>query len=244
MIQKSLEQVTGRQEGILLLNKPAGPTSHDMVDRLRAISGIRQIGHAGTLDPFAQGLLVLLVGDATKRAEEFIGLPKSYDALLRLGIESDTHDIAGTLCAIPVQQSPAFDAVAEALKQFRGTIEQTPPQFSAIKIKGKKAYEHARKGNFTALTPRKITIYKIEVISYQYPLLALTLHVASGTYIRAIARDLGKTLGTGAVLISLTRTRIGNFLLSDAVAPDTLTTKNWPTYIIALPETRAAITKK
>ena len=234
----------GDESGLLLLNKPAGPTSHDMVDRLRAITGIRQIGHAGTLDPFAQGLLVLLVGDATKRAEEFIGLPKSYDALLRLGVESDTHDIAGTFRLQTVQKPPAFDAIATALKQLRGTFLQTPPQFSAIKIKGKKAYEHARNGKTAALAPREITVYKLEVISYQYPLLALAMHVASGTYVRAIARDLGHVLGTGAVVASLTRTRIGNFLLRDAVAPDTLTRKNWPTHIIALHETRATATKK
>jgi tRNA pseudouridine55 synthase len=236
MDKRSLEQAAGIRDGIVLLNKPAGPTSHDMVDRLRAITSIRQIGHAGTLDPFAQGLLVLLVGDATKRAEELIGLPKSYDALLRLGVESDTHDIAGTLRLQAVQKPPAFDAIATALKQFRGTFLQTPPQFSAIKTQGKKAYEQARKGKIAALSPREITVYKLEVINYHYPLLALTMHVASGTYVRAIARDLGKMLGTGAVAASLTRTRIGNFLLKDAAAPEEMTKNNWTGHLRALQE--------
>lgn len=222
--------------GLLLLNKPAGPTSHDMVERVRAISGIRQIGHAGTLDPFAQGLLILLVGEATKRAESFLGLPKSYDALLRLGMESDTHDIAGTLQTVAVQQSPARDTIAAALKQFRGTFLQTPPQFSAIKTKGKKAYEEARKGKIIILPPREITVYKLEIIHYQYPLLALTLHVSSGTYVRAIARDLGKALGIGAVAASLTRTRIGNFLLKNADGPEEMTKANWQQRLLQLPE--------
>lgn len=236
MNKDALEQAAGLQNGILLFNKPAGPTSHDMVERVRAISGIRQVGHAGTLDPFAQGLLILLVGEATKRARDFLGLPKSYDALLRLGIESDTNDIAGTLTESPKHNAPAFDTVAQTLRQFRGIITQTPPQFSAIKTKGKKAYEEARKGKIVILPPREITVYKLEIIYYQYPLLALTLHVSSGTYVRAIARDLGKTLGIGAIAVSLTRTRIGDFQLKDAIAPDVLTANNWQEHLRALQE--------
>ena len=215
------------ENGILLVNKPAGPTSHDVVDRVRAVSGMRQIGHAGTLDPLARGLVIILVGETTKRAKEFSDLPKTYEALLRLGIESNTDDIAGTLQQRPDAAKPSFDAVASALAQFRGTIKQTPPQFSAVKTKGKKAYEEARKGKTVAIPPREITVYKLEIIHYQYPLLALTMDVSSGTYVRAIARDLGSALGTGAVVASLTRTHIGNFRLNDTVPLRDLTKENW-----------------
>lgn len=230
---QSVSENTLDESGILLINKPAGPTSHDIVDRMRAVSGIRQVGHAGTLDPFAQGLVIILVGKATKRAKEFSDLPKTYETLFRLGAESDTNDIAGVLRQSPDAVKPSFDTVASALAQFRGTVMQIPPQFSAIKIKGKKAYEHARNNELMTLAPRTITVYAMELISYQYPLLALIMRVSSGTYVRAIARDLGKALGVGAVVASLTRTRIGNFLLKDAVPMLDLTKANWKQHVIA-----------
>ena len=208
-------------KNILLINKPPGPTSHDIVDKVRRITGERRVGHAGTLDPFAEGLLIVLVGrESTKRQSEFMKLDKEYITTIHLGAETDTNDLTGKQIEPQFSNKsdpPTLKIIQKILKGFTGEIDQVPPQYSAIKIKGKKAYELARKGIAIELKSRKIKIYSIKILTYAYPLLELEINCSSGTYIRALARDIGRELKCGAYLEKLTRTKIGKYSLKDAV---------------------------
>ncbi len=213
---------------ILLVNKPPGPTSHDIVDDVRKITGESRVGHTGTLDPFAEGLLIVLVGrEATKRQAEFLKLDKEYIATLRFGAETDTDDITGSSLSFARDrgQKITINDTKRVIQKFIGEISQIPPAYSAIKIKGKKAYELARKGEKPKLEPRKINIYNIKILNYEWPLLELTVQCSSGTYIRALARDIGRDLGCGAYLEKLIRTKIGKYSLTDAVTIDALRRK-------------------
>ena len=216
---------------MLLINKPPGPTSHDIVDKVRRITGERRVGHTGTLDPFAEGLLIILVGrEETKKQSEYLKLDKEYVATIHLGEERDTGDLTGEVISLPTakagptatagQAGPAFAVsvsdVEKAVKKFTGEQMQMPPEYSAIKIKGKKAYELARKGEAVPLKPRRVTVYSMEIEDYVWPLLTIRVSVSSGTYIRALARDIGRELGTGAYLEKLVRTKIGSYALDDA----------------------------
>ncbi|MFA6447505.1 MAG: tRNA pseudouridine(55) synthase TruB [Patescibacteria group bacterium] len=210
---------------LLLVDKPAGITSHDVVDAARRIFKIRKIGHAGTLDPFATGLLILGIGPGTKKLTELVGLDKTYLATARLGATSTTDDPEGEIVETRSSQlvarsskTPTRDAVEEALKKYRGTFEQTSPLYSAKKIKGQKMYELARKGlGATVELPKKmVTISGLKVLEYSWPFLTLEVSCSSGTYIRALARDIGRDLGCGAYLTALRRTRIGEFKIEDA----------------------------
>jgi len=226
-------------KNILFINKPPGPTSHDIVDEVRKITGEKRVGHAGTLDPFAEGLLIILVGrEATKRQAEFLKLDKEYVTSLHLGTEMDTGDLTGTPQPLPTTETKkeynnSHDRpscctrlqVQEILKQFIGEIDQVPHEYSAIKIKGKKAYELARKGEKVNLEARKIKIYDIKIVDYAPPLLELTIQCSSGTYIRSLARDIGRALGCGAYVEKLIRTKIGKYSLKDAVTIDALRQK-------------------
>jgi tRNA pseudouridine55 synthase len=222
--------------GFLLVNKPSGMTSHDVVAVARRMLGIKKIGHAGTLDPMATGLLILGVGKATKKLGNIIGLPKTYTAEIALGATSTTDDAEGTLdtfttpTKVGVQnvdsrirgngvllEIPSNTKIESCLKKFIGEQQQTPPQFSAIKINGQRAYKKARQGETVDLKPRTITIYDIKLVSYRYPLITIETSVSSGTYIRSLARDIGQALGTGAYLSKLERTSIGEFKLADAI---------------------------
>ena len=216
-----------RDKNILFINKPAGPTSHDIVDKVRRLTGERRVGHAGTLDPFAEGLLIVLVGrEATKRQSEFMKLDKEYIATLHLGAETDTQDLTGkpTKSKFPPpknnSQIPSLKTVQSILKNFKGEIDQVPPIYSAIKIKGKKAYELARRGEKVELKPRKIKIYDTKILAYKWPLLELKIKCSSGTYIRSLARDIGRTLNTGAYLEKLVRTKIGKYASKNAANID------------------------
>lgn len=214
--------------GILVINKSRGLTSHDVVNYMRRITGIRKIGHAGTLDPLAEGLLIVLIGDATKQQAKFMAGEKEYLATIRLGAVSDTDDAEGRIeMSKSKAQMPNEIQIRECLKRFVGEIEQVPPMYSAIKIQGRKAYELARKGEIPKLEARKITIRELELLGYDYPILKLRVSCSSGTYIRALARDVGNKLGCGAYLEALTRTKSGSFLLKDAVSLDQLTPENW-----------------
>ncbi len=216
------------QNSILLINKPAGPTSHDIVAMVRRKTGIKRVGHAGTLDPFAEGLLIILVGrDTTKRQSEFLGMDKTYEAILRLGATSTTEDPTGEItesdsCHPRPDRGSILDSrfrgkdILNTLQSFLGTFDQMPSAFSAKKINGKKAYELARKGIVPDLKPKKITIYSIDILSYEWPLLTIRCSVSSGTYIRALARDIGEALGCGAYLQTLKRTSIGPYSLERA----------------------------
>lgn len=213
-------------EGVLLLHKPKGPTSHDMVDQIRLLTGERRVGHAGTLDPMAEGLLIMLIGrGATKHQAAFMAQQKTYEAELTLGAVSDTDDAEGTITSSPALQTkpPTKKQVQGVLDRFQGEIEQVPPLYSAINIGGKRAYALARSGKRPTMQKRTVVIDELTPLSYRYPLLRIRVTCSKGTYIRALARDIGAALGTGAYLSMLLRTRSGSFALDQAVMPDTLT---------------------
>ncbi len=223
---------TTENSGFLLLDKPSGPTSHDMVYQLRRITGIKKIGHAGTLDPLASGLLIMAIGRAaTKQIDSLAKQDKVYEAVFQLGGTSDTEDRLGQIETQNIKQRPDIQKVRLALSGFTGQIEQIPPMYSAKKIAGKKLYELARKGQVIERQPSLITIHKIDLLNYAWPQLQLTIHCSTGTYIRSIARDLGEKLGCGAYLAELRRTIIGQYAVAKAVSPDELTADNWTTYL-------------
>jgi tRNA pseudouridine55 synthase len=247
--------------GVLNVNKPSGITSYDVIRRLKPVLDTRQLGHAGTLDPLATGVLLVLVNEATKVADYLQMLDKEYRAEVRLGIRTDTDDMTGqTIEEKPVGDVRA-DAVEAILARFRGEIEQTPPAFSAVKVAGDRSYRLARKGEAPEHKPRLVTVHELELVGLrmaaersglrgqglgekdgdfrmqdaecrmqntgqsadQWPVLTLRAKVSRGTYIRALARDIGAALGCGATLQSLVRTRVGAFTVQDAVlldAPD------------------------
>jgi tRNA pseudouridine55 synthase len=205
--------------GFLLVDKPPGPTSHDIVDIVRRALKTRRVGHAGTLDPFASGLLILAVGKATKEISKFVGLDKTYEAVIRLGATSDTMDRTGKIepmaCGVVGEA-----AVQEILRKFTGQIDQVPPMYSAKKVGGKKLYELAREGKEIERKPVRVTIHEIELLSHDWPYLKIRTRVSSGTYIRALAHDIGAALGCGAYLEELRRMAIGTHRVEDAATAD------------------------
>lgn len=209
--------------GILPVDKPEGPSSHDMVAAARRGLGLRRIGHTGTLDPFATGLLLLCLGRSTRLAEYLVGLEKSYDATARLGVTTDTLDHTGALTGESEAWSALDDArVRAAFEEQAGTRLQTPPIYSAKKIEGRKAYELARNGRAVMPEPVEITIYSLEVTAIAGPVVRFRMRCSSGTYVRAVARDAGEALGVGAHLTALRRTSIGRFRVEDALSVDHL----------------------
>ncbi len=208
--------------GLLLLDKPSGPTSHDMVYALRRGAREKRVGHAGTLDPLATGLLVLCLGTATRLSEYLAGKDKRYTARVRLGQATTTYDAQGDMTAESADL-PERAQVEAALAQFRGPQRQVPPQFSAIKRGGQKAYEVARRGAHIELEPRPVEFYEITLVAWQPPELSLDVHCSAGTYIRSLAHDLGQALGCGAHLAGLRRTASGTFRIEEAVTLDALT---------------------
>jgi tRNA pseudouridine55 synthase len=208
-------------EGFLLINKPRGWTSFDVVAKVRSIAraatGNRKIkvGHSGTLDPMATGLLVIAIGKYTKKIDSIMGLDKTYSGRMVLGATSDTADAEGEITPVS-NEVPGKGEVERAFENLRGKIDQTPPAYSAIKINGVRAYDLARKGKVPELKPRPVTIYKFEITSYNYPYVEFVADVSSGTYIRSLAVSVGETLGTGTYLDRLERTTIGEFRLDDA----------------------------
>lgn len=209
---------------LLLIDKPAGMTSHDVVDRVRRAFKTRRVGHAGTLDPFATGLLIVGVNGATKELTALVGLDKTYDATARLGATSSTYDPEGELTEKTDATQPTREEIEHALDAFRGGYEQLAPLHSAKKVGGKKLYELARKGTATEeMRPKKqVTINELVVTRYEWPELDFRVSSSSGTYIRSLADDIGRKLGCGAYLTALRRTRIGTFKIEDAVTLDAL----------------------
>lgn len=206
---------------IILVDKPAGITSFGVVARVRRVLSTRysrkiKVGHTGTLDPFATGLMVLVAGRYTKRAMEFSKLDKDYEATVVIGTSSTTGDPEGELSHVS-DKIPVRQEVELALKHFTGEITQTPPAFSAIKINGQRAYKLARNGKKVDIPPRKVTIYDIKLLSYDYPELVIKTSVSSGTYIRSLAEDIGRYLNTGAYVKELRRTRVGDSHLKEAI---------------------------
>lgn len=210
--------------GILLVDKPSGWTSFDVVAKVRGIlkqSGIAKpkVGHTGTLDPLATGLLVLALGTYCKRAQEFSKLDKTYEVTMKLGQTSTTGDEEGEKQTVS-DKMPTRDELESVLKPFVGDIMQTPPVFSAIKVNGQRAYKLARAGKEVNLEPRPVTIYSIELVDYTYPEVKFTTKVSSGTYIRSLVDDIGKQLGVGAYMSALVRSEVGEFSLKNALAVD------------------------
>lgn len=213
----------------LLINKPKNITSHDVIDRMRRITGIKKIGHAGTLDPNATGLLVVgITRQSTKLLHQMTtGFSKTYEAEITLGETRDTLDIEGEITSQNPDIKPDLAEIEKTVKSFLGKQKQIPPAHSAIKIKGKKAYDLARVGKPVKLESRDIEIKNIKLLKYDYPVLRLSVEVSAGTYIRSLARDIGDELGTGAYLSNLTRTRVGKYDLKDAKDLDEISPENW-----------------
>ena len=207
--------------GIVIVDKPAGWTSQDVTARLRRVFGTRRIGHGGTLDPMATGVLPVFVGRATRGVEFFEHADKTYEAVLRLGTVTDTQDSTGTV----LEKRPA--AVTEAefrdiLPKFTGKIAQVPPMYSAIKVDGKKLYELARAGKEVERKPREITIFSLELLEFSGETAKIRVHCSKGTYIRTLCHDIGAALGCGACMETLRRTAAGEYTLADSVELDTL----------------------
>lgn len=202
--------------GLLLIDKPKGITSFDVIRRLRRQTGVKKIGHAGTLDPMATGLMLMLFGTGTKSAQTFVKLDKEYLAEVTLGANSTTQDAEGEITPIS-DKVPTQAELEKALEAFRGPILQTPSKYSAIKVAGKEAYKYARAGQSVELPPRAVTVHELVLIRYEYPNVDLRASVSSGTYIRSIADDLGGSLQTGAYLSGLRRTKVGEFVIADAL---------------------------
>ncbi len=220
-------------DGILNLNKPRGLTSHDVVDRVRMVAGQRRVGHAGTLDPMATGVLLICLGRATRLAEYLMASPKTYRARVRLGITTDTGDAGGTaLEEQPVEVGR--EAVEQALERFRGPILQVPPMYSALRSGGKRLYELAREGKVVERRPRPVEVYRIELVEWAPPELVLELDCSPGTYVRALARDLGEALGCGGHLSGLVRLASGDFRLEEAVRLEELTRERLPSLLLPL----------
>ncbi len=224
--------------GLLLINKPLNWTSFDVVAKVRGIvkkeTGVKRskVGHAGTLDPLATGLLIILVGDYCKRAQDYSKLDKVYQVEITLGQTSTTDDGEGEKTAVSsLEPDPAV--VTEAVERFVGTIEQVPPVFSAIKVDGKRAYKLARAGQEVKMQPRQVTIHSIDDLEYNYPTLRFTTNVSSGTYIRSLARDIGDRLTTGAYMSGLVRVSIADFTLDDAHSIEDVTSETIRDYLVS-----------
>jgi tRNA pseudouridine55 synthase len=209
--------------GLINLDKPSGMTSRDAVNIVQRLLPRRtKIGHAGTLDPLASGVLVLCIGSATRLIEYVQRTSKRYRGTFLLGRSSPTEDIEGEVDELPSPPIPAREAIVAAMKAFLGEIRQRPPAYSALKVGGRRAYDLARQGNVVELATRTVVVYRLEVLSYEYPALTLGIECGGGTYIRSLGRDLAASLGTAAVMSALERTAIGGFSIDQAIRPEML----------------------
>ncbi len=223
--------------GLLNVNKPSGITSRRVVDQVKRLVKPAKIGHAGTLDPLARGVLVIGVGQATRLVEYVQQMPKQYRATFLLGHTSTTEDVEGDVTPLVDAPRPTIEQIRCAATELTGEIQQRPPAYSALKVDGRRAYARARAGEAVELAPRTIHVYRLEVVAYDYPELQLEVECGSGTYIRSLGRDLAEHAGSGAVMSALERTAIGNFTIEDAVATDRLTRQNLTEFL--LPAVRA-----
>jgi tRNA pseudouridine55 synthase len=218
--------------GLLNVDKPPGATSRDIVNRVQRLVRPVKVGHAGTLDPLATGVLVIGLGPATRLVEYVQRMRKVYLAEFLLGRTSDTEDIEGTVVPLENDVPPTREQIEAALPRFTGRIEQVPPAFSALKIQGKRAYDLARKGHAVDLKARPVQIHHIGLLDYAYPRLRLEITCGSGTYIRSLGRDLAAAVGSGAVMASLARTAIGDFRLDHACPADALTAETLDAHLL------------
>lgn len=216
--------------GVLNVNKPSGISSYDVIRHIKPLLQPPSpaprppipVGHAGTLDPLASGVLLVLLGEATKVSRFLLNLPKEYVAGVLFGRETDTDDITGKALSEQPVTGLTVQVVRTALERFAGEIEQVPPAFSALKLGGQPLYRLARKGLEVRPKPRKVMVYEIELVDWQPPTATIRCRVSSGTYVRSLARDLGRALGTVATLAALVRTKVGHFTIEDSTAPETL----------------------
>ncbi|MBR3368525.1 tRNA pseudouridine(55) synthase TruB [Candidatus Saccharibacteria bacterium] len=216
---------------ILLIDKPKNITSFGVVARVRRVLSEKvgkkvKVGHTGTLDPFATGLLILLVGKGTKRSNEFLKLDKWYEATIKLGAISTTGDPEGEISVSKDAKEPILSEVEKVVQSFQGEILQRVPNFSAVKINGERAYKLARKGVEVEMPKRKVEIFSIEILDYKWPELKIRCHVSSGTYIRTLGEDIGEKLGVGGYLTQLRRTKVGEYSVEDAVSLDEFMREN------------------
>ncbi len=205
---------------IILIDKPSGPTSFQIVNKIRKITGVKKVGHSGTLDPKASGLMIVCTGKKTKEMDSFINLNKTYSGILRLGLTSPSMDTETECIEISIPRDLNEEKILEVRNSFLGEIEQTPPMYSAVKVGGKKLYNLARKGKSIDRKARKIFIEKFEINKINLPDIHFTITCSKGTFIRVIADDFGKKLNTGAILIELRRMGIGDFRVDDAFTPN------------------------
>lgn len=237
------QDVKNAISGVLVVDKPVGMTSHDVVQVIRNGTGLRRAGHTGTLDPRASGVLVVLVGPAVRLSEFVSASDKRYQAIIRLGSTTDTFDADGKLTTSGQPVTVTEEQFEKVLATFVGEIEQVPPPYSAVKVQGRKAYEMAREGEEVELAPRKITVHHLEVLEWAPPEVVIDVHCSSGTYVRSLANDLGAALGCGAYLVGLRRTKSGRFSLREA-APlrklqEAFHAGNWYQYLIPAAEALA-----
>lgn len=219
-----MQKNTPPLRGGLIINKQAGVSSHDVIYGVRRYIDNKdvKVGHSGTLDPFATGVLLVLIGNATRLQDELHLLPKTYEAEITLGAISDTDDLTGSIQDMHIARIPSQEDIKEALQAIKNQTTQIPPQYSAIKRAGKPMYTHARKGEIVELQPRPISIFDISLLSYSYPILNISVHCSTGTYIRSIARDIGSTLQVGGYCSQLCRTAIGPFEVKNSIAVEQL----------------------
>jgi len=246
-MDRDKENVKNVVSGVLVVDKPIGLTSHDVVQIIRRGTGIRRAGHTGTLDPRASGVLVILIGPAVRLSEFVSASDKRYQATIHLGSSTDTYDSEGEIVE-PNAPRVSVDEISEeyfneVLQRFVGEIEQVPPPYSAVKVQGKKAYEMAREGEEVDLSPRIIKVYSLDILEWAPPEVVIDVYCSSGTYVRSLANDLGRELGTGAHLVGLRRTKSGRFTLRDAVPlrrlQEAFDAGNWYRYLIPAAEALA-----
>ena len=239
-MENTQSDINNAISGVIVIDKPVGLTSHDVVQIIRRGSNIRRAGHTGTLDPRASGVLVVLVGPAVRLSEYVSASDKRYQAIIRLGQTTDTYDADGEVLTADKEINITEQQFEEALKTFVGEIEQVPPPYSAIKVQGRKAYEMAREGEEVELAPRKIQVYSLELLEWAPPEVVIDVYCSSGTYVRSLAHDLGEKLGCGATLAGLRRTKSGRFTLRDAVPlrklRDAFVDGSWYQYLIPAAE--------
>ena len=213
----NLSDINFSEGEIILIDKPAGPTSFQVVNKIRNITGVKKVGHSGTLDPKASGLMIVCTGKKTKEMDSFINLNKTYSGIVRLGITSPSMDIETECTEISIPENLDEKKILEVRDTFMGEIEQIPPMYSAVKINGKKLYNLARKGKSIEREPRKIFIERFEIDKINLPDIHFTIICSKGTFIRVIADDFGRKLNSGAILFDLRRTAIGDFQVDEAL---------------------------
>lgn len=220
-------------DGIINVNKPKGITSFDVVRKIRSLSREQKVGHTGTLDPLAEGVLPVCLGKATKLIDYIMGSRKVYKTVLKLGLESDTYDIEGKIIETRDVNSTE-EEIKQVVEGFIGEIAQVPPMYSALKVNGKRLYELARQGIEIEREPRNITIYSIEILRIEVPYVELIVHCSKGTYIRSLCYDIGRKLGCGAIMVELTRLATGAFHITESIALEELTKENIPLHLHSL----------